>query len=168
MTHRRPFWLVWRSVALGGILLALIGFAYAFFTPDKDDDLLVPSIVLLTLFALGMLFLFAVVFTIAAARLRDVYESLPEDDLPLQREFADHLPSRGELTRLLRLKRRGTLLTRSSRVRERASRTAHTTPDAGRLSEPRWHQAGSGGNVLDRLMWLKNVGAWKRRTPETE
>jgi hypothetical protein len=160
MQFGKPAWLTWRLVALSGILLALLFGAvyidaYCWWVEQERRSLFI-SIILSIYVAFFLLLPEAIIvrlFKFAA-------ESTAAD--------ADDCPSRGELPLLLRLKQTGTLLTRSWRVRERGSKTADSTPDTSRVTEPRWHQAVSGGKGLDRLLWLKRSGAWKPHQPEAQ
>jgi hypothetical protein len=98
------------------------------------------------------------VFGVLAIRILFLDLLFPEEE-----DSPQPAPSGGELGLLLRLKRRGSLLRRSWLARKLAVKTSHYTPDVSahvQRRPPRHEKA------LERLLRLKQTGAWQPRHPE--
>jgi hypothetical protein len=158
MAYRKPAWLTGRLVLLGAVLLilavptAICQFIDTSRMPDARSATSVGLLLSVYLLALTVLILFGVLELLVWG----------EEDSP-QPAPSEGAPSGGELGLLLKLKRRGSLLRRSWLARKLAAKTSHYTPDLSAHVErrpPRHEKA------LERLLRLKQTGAWNPRYPE--
>jgi hypothetical protein len=159
MAYRKPAWLTGRLVLLGAVLLILAvptAICQLIDTSKMPDAGLATSVgLLLSLYPLVLTVL--ALFAVLAIRLFLAILVSGEED------SSQPAPSRGELGLLLKLKRRGSLLRRSWLARKLAAKTSHYTPDLSAHVErrpPRHEKA------LERLLRLKQTGAWNPRYPE--
>jgi|GEM_PF-6917999 len=164
MTFRKPAWLTWRLVLLGAVLLALAvpGAISQFVDTSTMPDARSATTIELLLSVYPLVLTVLILFGVLAIRLFLELLFWGEEDSP-QPAPSGGAPSGGELGLLLKLKRRGSLLRRSWLARKLAAKTSHYTPDLSAHVErrpPRHEKA------LERLLRLKQTGAWQPRHPE--
>jgi hypothetical protein len=165
MHIRKPGWLTWRLAVLSGVLCAILVIAqfagvYTYYFYDYRYQY-ASSLIELAFLTSPIIFLaFLVVVYIVLSELTSTFV-LREEEEP-----GDPPASRSELNTLLNLKERGDLLSRSFRVRERASRTSHYTPDVSTAIQAQPRRPARPENALDRLQRLKHAGVWNPRSAE--
>jgi hypothetical protein len=156
MHYRKPAWLTWRLIFLGGVLLALIisGALSLFIQPPNVADGAVANFLepLLPLYP----FLLTPVIVVSLLCIRELLATF----LWKEEDSLQPLPSRGELRLLLTLKRRGSLLRRSWLVRKLASKTGRHRGSTSAQIQSRPPQPDRPEKALDRLLRLKRTGSW--------
>jgi hypothetical protein len=156
MNYPKPAWLTWRLLSLLAMFLTLTvsGILCLFIkTPNVADggatNFIEPYLPLYPF----LLTVFLLVSVLSIREFRSIFVCEDEDRL-------DPLPSRGELGLLLMLKRRGSQFRTSWLTQKLASKATHRVAGLTTQIQSRRSPASSPERALDRLLRLKQAGAW--------